>query len=54
MPANECLQVSPQGKAVLLEIDRPGENDLLAMLLPRGSMFRKPRRKRKMLNPARP
>ncbi len=47
MPSNECLQASPEGEVVLLEIDGPGEVDVLAMLLPRGSMPRKPRRSRR-------
>ena len=54
MPANECFRESPQGEAILptlLEIDRPGEEDVLAMLLPRGSMLQKPRRRRKTVKP---
>ena len=54
MPTNECFQVSPQGKVVpplstFLKVDRPG--DVLAMLLPRGSMLQKPRRRRKTVKP---
>jgi hypothetical protein len=54
MPANEYFRESPQGEAILstlLEIDRPGEEDVLAMLLPRGSMLQRPRRRRKTVKP---
>jgi hypothetical protein len=54
MPTSEYFQVSPQGEAVLstlLEIDGPGDEDVLAMLLPRGSMLQKPRRRRKTVKP---
>jgi hypothetical protein len=54
MAANENIQVSPNGEAVLstlLEIDRRAEKDVLAMLLPRASMLQKPRRRRKTVKP---
>ena len=53
MPVNGCFQAPPGflGKVVPMssissKIDRRDKNDVLAMLLPRGSVFPKPQRRR--------